>query len=578
MIILGINAYHGDSSACLVENGNILCAIEEERINRIKHWAGFPGESIKWCLEYSGINIEEIDYIAVSRNPSARIFKKLLRLIQKRPNIKFFKDRFKNLKKIQDLKTQTCQLFNISKDSIKAELINVEHHSSHIASSYMISDMNSASCISVDGFGDFVSVMRGECEGREFNILDTVDYPHSLGIFYTALTQFLGFKNYGNEYKVMGLSAYGNAKYNSELRDIVKLKDNGLFELDNSFFLHDSKGVEMTWNDGSPNIGNLYSDKLSELLGKPRSENDNIQQLHKDLACSVQCIYEETLFHMLDDLYIKYRNDNLCLAGGCAQNSLANGKILKKTGFKNLFIPPSAHDGGTSIGAALWTWNKYSGNNPINTNKSPYLGQKFDNSEIEEVLNQNSLKYIHHEDSQLIKQVAKYLSDGLIIGWFQGRSEWGPRALGNRSIICDPSFPGMKEIINSKIKRRESFRPFAPSILLEHVDEWFESIDPVPYMEMVYTIKKEKKDIVPAITHIDGTGRLQTVSMDLNEKYYNLISEFYRLKGIPMILNTSFNENEPIVNNPQQAIDCFLRTDMDLLVIENYLLLKTNNK
>lgn len=575
MLILGINAYHGDSSACLIEDGKILCAIEEERLNRIKHWAGFPTESIKWCLDYSDINLEEIDYIAVSRNPSARIHKKLLRLLQKRPNLKFFKDRFNNLRKLQDIKSQICRLFNIQKGSLKAEIVNVEHHSSHIASSYMISGMDSASCISVDGFGDFVSVMRSECEGSKLNIIDTVDYPHSLGIYYTALTQFLGFNNYGDEYKVMGLSAYGKSNYHNKLRNIVKLKDNGLFELDISYLLHDSNGVEMTWNDGSPKIGQLYSNKLTELLGEARLPEEEIEQKHKDLACSVQSIYEETLFHMLNDLYDKNGNENLCISGGCAQNSLANGKILKNTGFNNLFVPPSAHDGGTSIGAALWTWNKYSGQNPDKSNNSPYLGAKFEDNEIIEVLKNSSLDYIHYEDSELIKHVAKYLSNGLIIGWFQGRSEWGPRALGNRSIICDPSYPNMKEIINSKIKRRESFRPFAPSILVEHVEEWFESNKPVPYMEMVYKIKDDKRGIIPAVTHIDGTGRLQTVSKELNEKYYSLISEFYKIKQIPMILNTSFNENEPIVNSPQQAIDCFLRTDMDVLVIEKYVITKS---
>lgn len=572
MIILGINAYHGDSSACIVEDGKILCAIEEERINRIKHWAGFPIESVKWCLEYSGKRIDDIDYIAISRNPSARIHKKLLRLIQKRPSLKYILSRFKNLQKIKDIKTQISQNLEIPVSSINAKMINVEHHAAHIASSLMISGVDSASCISVDGFGDFVSVMRANYNGNSIDVIDTVDYPHSLGIFYTALTQFLGFINYGDEYKVMGLSAYGNANYINELRNIVKLNNNGLFELDNSFFLHDSHGVEMTWNDGTPKIGLLYSDKLLDLLGKPRLANEDVKQKHKDLAFSVQYLYEETLFHMLKDLYERNKNECLCLAGGCVQNSLANGKIPENTGFNKIFIPPSAHDGGTSIGAALWTWNKYSNEKVRKDNHSPYLGPDYNVDEIKGIIDDNSLDYNSFKDSELFRIVAGFLKDGLIVGWFQGRSEWGPRALGNRSILCDPSYPNMKEIINSKIKRRESFRPFAPSILIEHVDEWFEQNNSVNYMEMVYKIKEEKRDIIPAVTHIDGTGRLQTVTKELNKKYYNLILEFYKIKNIPMLLNTSFNENEPIVNTPQQAIDCFLRTDMDVLVIENFII------
>lgn len=367
----------------------------------------------------------------------------------------------------------------------------------------------------------------------------------------------------------MGLSAYGKPNYTSELECIVKLKDNGLFELDNSFFVHDSEGVEMTWNDGIPKVEKLYSEKLIDLLGKQRKENEDIKSIHQDIAASVQNVYEKTYFHILNSLYEKTKFNNICLAGGCIQNSLANGKILEKTNFNKIFIPPSAHDGGTSIGAALWTWNKHSGNNSINTNLSPYLGPNYSLDQITEILRKNSLDYIELNESELTKKVAGYLTEGLIIGWFQGSSEWGPRALGNRSIICDPSYPNMKDKINSKIKRRESFRPFAPSVLIDHVEEWFEQDHPVPYMEMVYKIRMSKREIIPAVTHVDGTGRLQTVSRNLNRKYYDLINEFYLLKGIPLILNTSFNENEPIVNTPQEAIDCYLRTDMDVLVLEN---------
>ena len=441
-----------------------------------------------------------------------------------------------------------------------------------MASSYYPSEFTDAACISVDGFGDFLSVMRGYASNGKFTVIDTVEYPHSLGIFYTAITQFLGFNNYGDEYKVMGLSAYGEPVYKEQLKEAVKLGSDGMFSLDTSYFLHDSEGVEMTWREGAPSIGRIYSDKMYKLLGEPRADTDKLGKRHMDIASSAQFVYEEAFFHLLDGLYEKTGFSNICLSGGCIQNSLANGKILSNTKFTNIYIPPSAHDGGTSAGAALWTWNKYSRNQSAKNNSSPYLGPEFNDNEIKIILDKNTgIKYEYHEENLLFNTVAGYLAEGMIIGWFQGRSEWGPRALGNRSIICDPSYPNMKEIINTKIKRRESFRPFAPSVLEEHVGDWFELEYPVRYMEMVYKIKNDKKKIIPSVCHYDGTGRLQTVDKILNERYYKLISAFYELKKIPMLLNTSFNENEPIVNHPQQAIDCFLRTKMDQLVLGNFI-------
>ncbi len=577
MKILGINAYHGDSSACLLIDGEIRCAIEEERINRIKHWAGFPLESVRWCLESEKINIEELDYIAISRDPFARVHKKIFRLLKKTPGIKFIKDRFSNLKKIKKIDEILLEEFSKEKSNPKLNIINVDHHKAHIASSYYPSEFSDAACISVDGFGDFLSVMRGFATNGNFTEIDTVQYPHSLGIFYTAITQFLGFNNYGDEYKVMGLSAYGEPVYKDQLRKAVRYENDGLFSLDTSYFLHDSEGVEMTWREGAPTIGKIYSDRMSNLLGEPRTNNEELCQRHMDIASSAQCIYEEAFFHLLDGLYEKTGCSNICLSGGCIQNSLANGKILSKTKFTDLYIPPSAHDGGTSAGAALWAWNKYSGNNSAKNNFSPYLGPEYNDAEIKLILDENSgVEYSYLENNQLFQTVAENLAEGMIIGWFQGRSEWGPRALGNRSIICDPSYPNMKEIINTKIKRRESFRPFAPSVLEEHVGEWFELVHPVRYMEMVYKIKNDKREIIPSVCHSDGTGRLQTVDKILNEKYYKLISAFYELKNIPMLLNTSFNENEPIVNHPQQAIDCFQRTKMDLLVLGNFIVKRIN--
>ena len=572
MIILGINAYHGDSSACLLKNGQIICAIEEERIRRIKHWAGFPIESIKWCLDYSGVSIKDVNYIAVSRNPLSKLHKKLLRLITKAPSINFIRDRFSNLQKIKDIKSIISEQMEIQSDELQAKLVNVEHHRAHLASAYYVSGFNKSACISVDGFGDFLSVMKGEGSGDNISIIDSVEYPHSLGIFYTALTQFLGFRNYGDEYKLMGLSAYGKPTFFNELSQILELKDNGLFKLNTEYFLHDSNGVEMTWNNGSPDIDIIYSDKMVELLGEPRGRGEDITEKHKNLAASVQSVYEHTFFHMLNDLYEKTQNVNICLAGGCVQNSLANGKILNNTDFKNIFIPPSAHDGGTSIGAALWVWhNHLKENSNYKEISSPYLGPEYENDYIQNYLNSNNIEFSYLEDQSLFKEVSKLISQGNVVGWFQGRSEWGPRALGNRSILCDPRNPNMQNIINSKIKRRESFRPFAPSILYEYVGDWFKHSHPVNYMEMVYEINDDKIGRIPAVTHVDGTGRLQTVTKELNPRYYNLIKEFFNLTEVPILLNTSFNENEPIVNSPDQAVECFLRTDMDALVLNNYL-------
>lgn len=570
MIILGLNAYHGDSSAAIIKDGKLLAAIEEERIRRIKHWAGFPSEAIKWCLSYTGTNIRDVDYIAVSRDPFARFHKKIMRILSKRPNISFIKGRLNNYGKIKGIKEDLAVILKINKKDIKAKVTNIEHHRAHIASSFFVSPFKEAAVVSIDGFGDFVSVMVGVGKENKIDILNIVEFPHSLGVFYSALTQFLSFWNYGDEYKVMGLSAFGEPKYLDEMRKIVRLKENGLFELDTSYFLHDSKGVEMTWLNEKPTIGKLFSDKLEDLLGKSRGEGEELNQKYRDIATSVQSMYEEAFYHILNELYKKIGLRNIALAGGCIQNSRANGSIYDKTPFENIYVPPAAHDAGGAIGAAFYLWHQIL-NKPRNFEMaSPFLGPTFNNSEIKAVLKKSNIKYKEMNEEQLIERVTKDLAEGKIVGWFQGRSEWGPRALGNRSILADPRREEIKDILNARIKKREWFRPFAPVILKEKIKEWFERSEGVPFMEKVYNIKKEKRELIPAVCHMDGTGRLQTISHEMNPKYYNLIKEFDRLTGVPILLNTSFNENEPIVNIPEEAIDCFLRTKMNVLVIENY--------
>ncbi len=588
MVILGINAYHGDSSACIVIDGKLVCAIEEERIRRTKHWAGLPTEAINWCLKYAGIEITDVDHIAISRNPYARIHKKIYRAICKVYKKSFIKDRFSNLEKIRNLKEDIASYFDVPTEKLKARGHNIEHHRAHIGSAFLVSPYEKAVGITIDGFGDFVSVMRVFGKGNKVKIIDVVEYPHSLGVFYTALTQYLGFWKYGDEYKVMGLSSLGAPSYVKEMKKIIKTNDNGLFVLDTSYFLHDSEGVEMTWFNSEPKIGKLFSEKFNELFGKPRDIDDDVCGKYADIASSLQHIYEEVYFHILNDIYkrthklFNEKDINLCLAGGCIQNSLANGKIFDMTPFNKVYIPPAAHDAGTAIGAAFWVWNVILGRKRDFIMDSPYWGPKFSEAEIEKTLasknselQEKEYKFRKIDDvEELCKITAEKIAQGNIVGWFQGRTEWGPRALGNRSIVVDPRRKEMKDILNARIKRREWFRPFAPSILEDHVSDWFEKAYPVPFMEKVYKIKADKRDKIPAVTHVDGTGRLQTVSKNINPLYYKLIEEFYKLTGVPIILNTSFNENEPIVNTPEEAIECFLRTKMDVLVLGKFIILK----
>lgn len=569
MYILGINAYHGDSSASILKDGKLVAATEEERFRRIKHWAGFPSEAIKFCLKEAGISIEQVDYVTVSRNPSANIHKKILHSVKNLVSIKALKDRLANTKKVGDVKSELAELFNVSENEIKAEIHNIEHHRSHLASAFFASPFEDSAILSIDGFGDFTSTMIATGKGNKIEVLDSVIYPHSVGIFYTSLTQYLGFQHYGDEYKVMGLAPYGEPKYIEELRKVLIFKSNGLFELNTKYFKHAKEGVSMSWEGGDPHIESIFSLELENLLGPARKQGEELTQKHKDIATSVQRITEELIFHILNHLQKKTGLKNICIAGGVAQNSVANGKILENTSFEQVYIPSAGHDAGTAMGSALWLFNHVLGNDRLPAIYDAYTGYKTNDEEIEVCLNTAGVSYSKLTTEQLLEVVSDELMDGKVVGWFQGRAEFGPRALGHRSIIVDPRRTDAKELLNSKIKRRESFRPFAPSILEEFVSEYFEKVDKVPFMEKVYPIKPEKHSEIPAVTHVDGTGRLQTVSK--GDRYYDLIHKFYEKSGTPILLNTSFNENEPIVNTPKEALDCYLRTQMDVLVIENYI-------
>jgi carbamoyltransferase len=580
MIILGLNAYHGDSSACIVVDGKLIAAAEEERFKRIKHWAGFPTEAIKYCLKEAKVKIEDIDHIALNRNPSANLFRKAIFAFGKHPSLDLVKDRLKNAARVMDIKSKMSEEFGINPTRLKPEFHNVEHHIAHLGSAYFVSPFDKAAVVSVDGFGDFVGAMWGKGEGNHLEVGDRVFFPHSLGLFYLALTQYLGFPKYGDEYKVMGLSSYGKPSYLEKMREIVRLDGDGRFRLKLDYFIHHSEGVTMTWEAGEPKMGPVYSREIENSLGPARKMGDSITKEYEDIAASLQAIYEEAFFHLLNHVYKKMKNPTLCLAGGCAMNSVANGKIFDKTPFKEVYIQAAAGDAGGALGAAFYVWHQILGHERNFVMENAYWGPQFSEAEVSNelrVMSDDLRKQGCHvekteDKKELCKITAKLIADGKVVGWFQGRMEWGPRALGNRSIVVDPRRAEMKDVLNARIKRREPFRPFAPSILLEDTGEYFERDYPDPFMIKVYPIRPEKRSVIPAVTHVDGTGRLQTVRKEENPLYWQLIKEFENMTGVPVVLNTSFNENEPIVCTPREALDCFLRTKMDVLVLGNYVI------
>lgn len=577
--VLGINAFHADAAAALIKDGRIVGAVEEERFRRIKHWAGFPSQSIKWCLHEAGISIDRIDHISINTLPSAHRAKRLLYVLQSRPNPKFLLKRWRNKQERNNLSQQLSQCF--PNEEIKAKLHYIEHHRSHLASAFYASPFHDSSIVSVDGFGDFASAAWGYGLQTEINVDGHIYFPHSLGAFYTAITQFLGFPNYGDEYKVMGLAPYGNPIYLEQMRQIVIVQRDGTYRLDLKFFQHTGKkDIDHQWSAGSPTVGRHWSTKLEEILGPARKPEEDLIQRHMDIAMSTQAMYEEAFFALLNSIYQRDRSKNICIAGGCGANSVANGKIKLNTPFENVYVQAAAGDAGGALGAALEVWH-HLGNPRCAPMLHAYLGCESTTSEIMELLQNPSISTrITSENisirelsnDSIYEEVSNSLMNGEVIGWFEGKMEWGPRALGHRSILGDPRRNDMKDILNLKIKRRESFRPFAPSVLRETVQAWFEFDNDVPFMMQVFRIKDEMRAFIPAVTHVDGSGRLQTVSKDENGRYYELILRFYQKTGIPMLLNTSFNENEPIVCTPQEALDCFLRTRMDVLVLENIML------
>jgi carbamoyltransferase len=570
MKILGINAYHADSSAAIFVDGKMIAAIEEERFRRIKHWAGFPSLAIQFCLKEAGIKIEDVDHIAIGRDPKAKLFKKLLFLLQNPVgSFEVVKERLANSKKVASLEDEFHFLTGVNKAEIKRKIHQVEHHRSHLASAFFASPFEEAALLSIDGSGDFTTTMLGIGRGNKIEVIDSVDFPHSVGLFYSAFTQLLGFPHYGDEYKVMGLAPYGEPKYVDRLKKVVKLTPDGLFRLDLSYLRSATKGIVSYGEDNIPVVASLFTTKMEKDFGTARKKEEPLTQHHKDLAASVQRFTEEIIFHLLNHLQKRTGLTNVCIAGGVAQNSVANGKISRNTTFKDIYIPSAGHDAGISMGAALYVQHHILKHPRQPAILTAYTGSRFNNEEIEHLLKEKGIAYRKLSDGDLYELVSDRLVNSGVVGWFSGRAEFGPRALGGRSILADPRRNDAKDLLNAKIKRRESFRPFAPSILKEYVDEYFEVGDAVPFMEKVFPIRATKHAHIPAVTHVDGTGRLQSVDKEVSPRYYALIEAFRKKTGVPILLNTSFNENEPIVNTPQEALDCFLRTSMDMLVMEN---------
>lgn len=569
MIILGVNAYHPDSSAAIFKDNRIEYAIEEERLNRIKHWGGFPEKSIQKCLEFTNLNISDVDYVVFNSNKFSNLNAKIKYIAKNFTNLKFYLNKLKTYRINMSIKNH--DIFK----NFKGNFVNVDHHLSHVFSSYSNSGFDNALSISLDGFGDFASSYIVKFSNTKYDIIKKVLFPNSLGLFYQSITQFLGFDNYGDEYKVMGLASYGENKFSEEMDKLIRYDDNELYLLNKYYFSFHEKNISFKSFNNKPSFPILFNkDKFEKLFNlNIRKKNEKILQEHIDIAKSAQITYEKIILQILNK-YQKITNcENLCISGGCAMNSSANGKILYNSKFKKIYIPSSPGDSGGAIGAIYYQLNKlgFANNHSLH---NAYLGDFFSNDEILDEINKTKkiFTYKKYEKENLLLEVTNIIANGGVVGWFQGRSEWGPRALGSRSILADPRDKDIRETMNVKIKRREKFRPFAPSILYEKLDEWYEFDQESPNMSMVVKVKSHKKNLIPAVTHIDLTGRIQTVLRKDNEIYYDLIKKFEQKTSIPILLNTSFNENEPIVNSPKEAINTFLRTNMDALCIGLFIL------
>jgi len=578
MIILGINAYHANASAAILVDDRLVGAVEEERLNRVKYAAGLPARAIQWCLDAAGAKLTDVDHIAVPRDPWARLGTKL-RFAARMP--RFALDRVRVMRRFSGIREDLAGAFELDPEKIGAEFHRIEHHTAHMASAFFVSPYDEAAILSADGLGDFASAMWAAGRGAQMQALGEVTFPHSLGMFYTALTQYLGFWKFGDEYKVMGLAAYGQPEFLDEFRGIVRADSKNAFRLGLEYFSHQTEGPEMTWRDAdrTPVLGRLFSPHLEKRLGPARKDGEPLGTRHYNLAASMQAALEEVLGSMWSDLARQTRQKALCLAGGVAFNCLANGKIFERSPFERVFVQPAAGDAGLSVGAAFTVQHQVLHRPRSFVMDHAYWGPAFSASDLRAALDRSQVSkdyasIAEFEERPLLEATARAIAGGKIVGWYQGGAEWGPRALGNRSIVADPRRAEMKDVLNRRIKHREIFRPFAPSILEEAVGDYFEQSHPSPFMTFAYPVRREKRAVIPAPTHVDGTARLQTVSRTANPLYWKLLRAFGDLTGVPVVLNTSFNDNEPIVCRPEEALDCFRRTQMDVLVLGNNFLEK----
>jgi len=578
MLILGLNMFHADASAAIVQDGEVVFAIAEERLNRIKHYAGFPSLAVKACLDFVGAKITDVDHVAIGQDSDANLSKKVQYALANPAKILNLIRMRRRKQPMRDVRSLLAKALDVDPEVLRFQEHHLEHHIAHIASAYYCSPWDRAAGFSYDGSGDFVSTMTARCEGNQIQVLDRVFLPDSLGSFYTMICEFIGFQQYGDEGKVMGLAPYGTEALCEQLEEVIGLK-NGSFNLDLRFFkaLGSNQGMQVL-ADGTVQLARHFSPRMVKAFGDPREPRTEITQREMDLAYAMQRRFEDVLFHLLNQLHQRVPCEHLAMAGGCALNSVANGKLFTRTPFRRTWIQPAAGDEGLAIGAALHTCHSILNQPRRFAMKNAYLGHEFSDARIESDLKKANLRYRKLERQPLLDTVAQQIASGNIVGWFQGRMEWGPRALGNRSILAHPGMPEMKDVLNSRIKQREWFRPFAPSILEERQPEYFEHDHPSPFMLHVYKIRPEKRTQLSAVNHVDDTGRLQSVSREENPLYYELIQAFERKTGIPVVLNTSFNENEPIVCQPEEAIDCFQRTRMDVLAIGPYLSMKAENQ
>ena len=569
-VILGINTFHAGSSAAVVIDGVPVAAIAEERLNRVKYYAGFPKLAIKQCLEMAGLTFADIDAVAVGRDSSANLHKKLefaLRHPSKLLNLAKIRSKSKTFDNLETLIARECE---VDPAKLKFKSYNIEHHLAHTASAYFVSGWEHSAGITIDGSGDFVSCLLSECVGDDIRPLQKVFVPHSLGTLYTAVCQFIGYGKYGDEGKVMGLAPLGGDTY-SDFFERMLIETHKGFELNPEYFLPFGANQGMEINEkGEMVVHRLYSDLFVEKLGEPRIPYSEITKRDEDIAFGLQRIFEKYYMHLLQVLHKKVPTARVSMAGGCALNSVANGKLLLETPFRETCIQPAAGDDGLAIGAALYVSNSILKEGHRWQMRDAYLGNEFSDAFVRSELDRYKLSYRKLSREELLDATSEEIKIGNVVGWFQGRMEWGPRALGNRSILAHPGFQNMKEILNARIKHREAFRPFAPSVLVERQSELFEQNHPSPFMLHVYRIRPEWRDRLSAVNHVDDTGRLQTVSREENPLYYDLIKGFEAKTGAPVILNTSFNENEPIVCQPSEAIECFMRTRMDVLVIGSF--------